>query len=504
MPRIGRTVDRARVAWWRDAGWAVRLEAEHDNLRAALGWSLSEGAEAAGPAGQRLAGALWEFWWVHGHVTEGSRWLAAALALDERSDGDSRPVRARMLIGAGWLAALLGNAERVAALNEEGLALLDPAKDPLLASFAASALGAAAETRGAYAQATALYEQNLALARAADLTSLAGWQLGHLGRVALIRGDYERATALLEESLSAAGGRERIEHGVSWSLQYLGRVALHRGDHERGRALFEEGLAAAREVGNKMGIAWALSNLGRTARIQDDHARATRLLEESLSVCRDVGDRWGAALSLGNLGRVALACNDYQRAAALFEENLVLCRDLAGRERRLTYALHYLGVVARELGQPERAVRLFGAAQALREEAGRPMSPLDLAEHERQHDVVRRALGDERFAAAWATGQAMSLDEAIQYALTPPPPDGRPSATPVSATTESRLSPLSAREEEVAVLLARGLSNRQIAEQLVISSRTASTHVTHILNKLGLSNRSQIAVWAVEHALVAR
>src|SRR5215217_4878788 len=133
------------------------------------------------------------------------------------------------------------------------------------------------------------------------------------------------------------------------------------------RALFEEGLAAAREVGNKVGIAWSLGNLGRTARIQGDYARATRLLEESLSVCRDVGDRWGAALSLGNLGRAALARNEYQRAAALFEENLALRRDLGGRERRITYALHYLGVVARELGQLERATRLFGAAEALRE-----------------------------------------------------------------------------------------------------------------------------------------
>ena len=486
----------------RGGAWAARLEAEHDNLRAALGWSLTEGAEAAGPTGQRLAAALWEFWWLHGHLTEGSRWLAAALAIDERSDGDIRPVRARMFIGAGWLAALLGNAERVVALNEAGLALIDPAKDPLFASFAVVGLGVAAETRGAYTQATALYEQSLALAQESNSTGVAGWQLGNLGRMALIRGDYERATVLLEEGLSLQEkGRDR--HAASWSLQYLGRVALHQGDHERARALFEEGLAAAREVGNKLGIAWSLGNLGRTARIQGDYARATRLLEESLSVCRDVGDRWGAALSLGNLGRVALARNDYQRAAALFEENLVLCRDLAGRERRLTYALHYLGVVARELSQPERAARLFGAAQALREEAGRPMSPLDLAEHERQHDVVRRALGDEQFAAAWATGQAMSLDEAIQYALTAPPTDGRPSATRDSATIESRPSPLSAREEEVAVLLARGLSNRQIADELIISSRTAGTHVSHILNKLGLSNRSQIAAWAVEHDLAA-
>src|SRR5262249_50551284 len=153
---------------------------------------------------------------------------------------------------------------------------------------------------------------------------------------------------------------------------------------------------------DRMGIAWSLGNLGRAARIHGNLAQAVEWLEESLRLSRDVGDRWGAALALGNLGRVALARNDLQRAAALFEESLVLSQSLTGRGRRVAYALHYLGVVAWELGQPERAGRLLGAASALQEAAERTVSPLDLAERERQLAGVRQALGDERFAEVWA------------------------------------------------------------------------------------------------------
>jgi DNA-binding NarL/FixJ family response regulator len=163
-----------------------------------------------------------------------------------------------------------------------------------------------------------------------------------------------------------------------------------------------------------------------------------------------------------------------------------------------------LAVVAGELGQPKRAARLLGAAAALQEAGGRAVSPLDLAERERQVASVREVLGDERFAEVWADGQAMSLERALEYALTAPPFEGTLSVTSARSTREELASPLSAREQEVAVLLARGLSNRQIADELVISSRTAGTHLTHILNKLGLANRAQIAAWAVEHDLVAR
>jgi predicted ATPase/class 3 adenylate cyclase/DNA-binding CsgD family transcriptional regulator/uncharacterized protein HemY len=487
------------------ADQSKRLEAEHDNLRAALGWSLmAETADETRLSGQQLAGMLLEFWWMRAYLSEGRRWLDAALSLDLKATNVHRYARARALVGAGLLSGLLGDFDRADALNTEALTLLRPEDDPSLAGLAMSVLGFAAEGRGDTDRAAGLYEQVLALARAVQHSWITGWQLANLGRLAIARGDYDRAATLLEESvtqLEQAGDRQ----GMTWPFQSLGRLAERLGDHARATLFFEEALAAAQDVGDKAGMAWTLGNLGRQARIQGDFALATSWLEESLRLSRDIGDRWCAARSLGNLGRVALARHDHQRAAALFEESLVLSQSVSGRGRRAAYALHYLGVVARELGQPERAGRLMGAADALEDAGGRAVSPLDRVERKRELASIRQTLGDQRFAAAWAAGRAMSLDEAVDYAMTAL--NGPASvATPGRArsATEHPTSLLSAREFEVVLLVARGLSNRQVAEELVISTRTASTHVTHILNKLGLANRWQIAAWAAEQGLAAQ
>jgi predicted ATPase/class 3 adenylate cyclase/DNA-binding CsgD family transcriptional regulator len=492
-----------------DAALARRLEAEHDNLRAALRWSLLEDAPTPTRlSGQRLAGALWRFWWMRSHLTEGSHWLETALAIVETGDEAGRHARATVVVGSSMLALTLRDYERTVARSNEALTLLGSAGAPALRSLALGMLAIGIEARGDFDRAQELFEQSLAIAREAEIVWLVGWMLGLLGRAAMLHGESERATALLEESLEhleRCGDRQ----GASWSLQYLGTVAERHGEHERAIGLFEAGLAASRDAGDKQGVAWALGNLGRLLRTVGAYGRATAMLGESLFVCRAIGDQWGVAWALGNLGRVALAQHDYQRATALFEENLVLCRDLAGRERRVPYALHYLGVVALELGHTERAARLFGAADAVRERVGRPPSPQDLAEHERQLAGLRRALGAERFATAWDGGRALSIDQAIEYALTAPtvpriPAQPLPPAVPAAparSASDALAASLSMREREVAALVARGYTNRQIADTLVISERTASTHVTHILNKLGFTGRSQVAVWAVEHGL---
>jgi len=254
-----------------------------------------------------------------------------------------------------------------------------------------------------------------------------------------------------------------------------------------------------------VGAAWALGHLGRLARLHGEQAKASRLLGEALTHFRAAGDRWGVSWTLGNLGRLAHDEHDYQRAEALFEESLVVCRGLTGRRRAVAYVLHYLGVVANDQGQPIRAARLFSAAAAIRAAAGASVSPLDWATEEHDLAVVRDAVGEEQFAAAWDEGRAMSLAAATDYALTSqrPRPAMGLSREPRSLNY-SPVSPLSSREREVAALLARGLTNRQIATELVIAERTASTHVAHILNKLSFSTRTQIAAWAIEHGLTVR
>jgi len=489
------------------------LEREHDNLREALRWSLVEVAvESAQEAGQRLVAALWPFWWMRSYYGDGSRWLDLALAVQESDDESGRYTRASVLIGTGMLAMWRREHNLSVAWIRQGQALLRPDEDPVLSAQALTMMGVSVEARGDIPGATALYEESLALARTVDLAWVMGWVLGHLGRVALVHGEYDRATALLEESLRHLEQSEDRQ-GASWSYQYLARVMERQGNLDRATQLFEEALAASRDVGERAGLAWALGNLGRLARMRGDDPRADRLFDECLRLSREIGDQWGAAWTLGNLGRAALDRGEHQRASALFEESLILCRGLASRDRRSAYMVHYLGVVAGELGHPERAARLFGAAEALRDTTGRTLSPADRAEHQRHVDAVRGALGTEQFDAAWADGQAMPFERAVEYALSAPPtPRGQRSrhdptsaaapAPPLPAITNGQAdSPLTARELEVALLIARGMTNRQVAEALIISERTASTHVTHILNKLDFSTRAQVAAWAVERGL---
>jgi predicted ATPase/class 3 adenylate cyclase/tetratricopeptide (TPR) repeat protein/DNA-binding CsgD family transcriptional regulator len=492
----------------------LSLEAEHDNLRTALRWSLSPAAPtSAALAGQGLAGSVWLFWWMRTHLTEGRGWLESALAIPNADDEAGRHTRAKMLVGASFMEGTLRRHDRAAVLAQKARALLRPGEGATLVGLSLTVSGLALEERGDMAGAAACYTESQTVQRRAGFSWTNGWLLGHLGRVAMVTGDYERAATLLEESLRILE-QYHDRQGASWSYQYLARVMERRGDHERATDLFEEALAAARDVGDRAGMAWSLGNLARTLRARGDDAQASQMFEESLRLSRETGDWWGAAWVLGNLGRAARDRRDYQRATAYFEESLVLCRELGSQERRVAYVLRELGVVANALGQPERAARLFGAAQALQEAAARPLAPADRMEHERHIGDVRAALGRQRCDAAWAHGRALTLDLAIEYALSAPAASRTSECEPVSApstmsSTHSvpvgpTSSPLSAREHEVAMLLTRGLSNQQIAEELVISNRTASTHVSHILNKLGLANRWEIAAWAKEHLLTAQ
>jgi non-specific serine/threonine protein kinase len=149
------------------------------------------------------------------------------------------------------------------------------------------------------------------------------------------------------------------------------------------------------------------------------------------------------------------------------------------------------------------AARLFGASEALRERIGAAPWPLWLAEHERNVAATRTSLGEEAYAAAWAAGRALSVDAAIAAALGAGEPAPTPATPPEPVSAAPAANPLSPREREVAALIAQGRTNREIAERLVISEWTADTHVRHILTKLDVRSRAQVAVWATEQGLPA-
>jgi len=362
------------------ATWLTRLEIEHDNLRGALRWSLCEGGDR--PVGVRLAGALWRFWVMHGHLGEGRRWLEEALAAGAvtplASGAPDAPdaTRAKILNAAGNLAYLQDD----------------------------------------YGQATRLFEESLVLRRALGDRQGAAASLSNLGNVALRQGECERATVLCEEALALQRALGDA-WGIASTTQNLGNAALRQGDYGRATTLYEEALSARRALGDTRGIALTLQNLGLMLYRQCAYQQATPLLREGLGLRRALGDKQGVANSLMTLAHVAYRQDNADEAEALYRQGLGLARDLG--DRWLTaHGLEGLAAVSAARGRTTQAAYLFGAAEALRDVVGAPLAAVDRAIYDPAVAATRAALPAAALTAAWSSGRALSPAEAIALALT--------------------------------------------------------------------------------------
>jgi non-specific serine/threonine protein kinase len=393
--------------------WLKRLETEHDNLRTALGWALERGGADA-ELGLRLAVALERFWSMRGHWTEGRRWLEKAL---EKSGDVPAPLRAKLLWAMGYRQE---DPEQAAALLQESLAIYRELRDKQGIARALSELGNVALVQNDFEEATAHYERSLALFRELDDKPGISRSLYLLGNLAWYQGNDREATMLHEKSLALA--RETgNSNDVASRLRALGNVTLGQRDYERTGALFEEGLALARELGDKHGIAALLNSLGERARFQGDYEGAAAYYEESLALFRELGGRLQIAMILHNSGYVVLRQGDAQQAAALFEESLVLYQDLKRKQGVIECLIGLAGAAAAAAGeQPataEWAARLFGAAEGPLEATGGGLAAADQAEYDRYLALAREQLDEPAFGAAWAEGRAMTMEQAVTYAL---------------------------------------------------------------------------------------
>jgi non-specific serine/threonine protein kinase len=339
------------------------------------------------------------------------------------------------------------------------------------------------------------YEEMLGLSRKLDDRESLATALNSLGVLAVTRGDNVRARALLEENLKVL---EDLEGGGAATTlkryhvcNLLGVLAVNEeGDYARGTTLWEESLALARELGDASYVGAALCNLGWTAVLQGDHARAAALTEEALALAHGLESAGVDFLAetLVNMGLAALNQDDYERAKDSFLEALALARK-EGRKATIINVLEGMTGLAAASELDVRAAGLWGAAEAARELTGIALPPGDRTLHEPHLASARCRLGESAWEEAVAEGRAMSLDEAAEYAFedeTDPPTAPKPASN------------LSGREREVAALVARGLTNRQISAELSISERTTGNHVAKILRKLGLNSRTQVAAWAAE------
>jgi WD40 repeat protein/predicted ATPase/transcriptional regulator with XRE-family HTH domain/Tfp pilus assembly protein PilF len=425
--------------------WLARLEREHDNLRAALRWSL--GAEASDSTALQLAGALVRFWIMHAHFSEGRHWLGKALAAEAGTAAE----RARALGGAALLAEGQSAYEEATRMLDESLGLWRALGDQAGSARALANQGLVAGWQGDFGRARVLLEEALAIFRALKAQDDMAETLTTLGIFVEVQGDAVLAWTLLEEGLSVfrAMGDGR---GVAQTLGWMALTARRHGEYARALTLYEEALTRARAVGDRRGVARWLNGLALSLASQGEYDRAQALLEESLALSRAQRDLRNTAASFNDLGEIARKQGAYGRAQGLFEESQALQRQLgdswgiANTHRNLAdvaekdgdteraarllaqslagfqevgdrwgvaYCLELGGRVAAACGRWSEAAQLLAGAVALRETIGTHLEPDEIEAHEHLLQTITSVLGEERFTELWTRGSALPLEDLL-------------------------------------------------------------------------------------------
>jgi predicted ATPase/DNA-binding CsgD family transcriptional regulator len=436
--------------------WLERLDEGHDNIRAALSWSLGQGEDTE--LGLRMGAALGEFWYLRGYLDEGRRWLEEALAKSGQT-----PARARALQRVSLLAIYQGDFDRAEGASEEGLDLAG----------------------------VELFRTGGGDSVAAELQRTLGLAVAH-------RGELERATEIFEEglALSREAGNSR---GMAISLRRLGMAWRGRSDIGRATQFYEQALELCRESGDPSLLASILIHLGITFLFRGELERATALSEEAAAIFREQNHLTYLAMALDYLGLAALLRGDVERAGSLLAESLGLQREV-GDKPAASESLAGLACVAEARGKTRRAAKLFGAAEMLREMTSFQQEAGDRALQEPYLSAARSRLAEASWEAAWSEGRKMSFEDAIEYALSA---KEHPAAQSSAAFTQAPDHPagLTPREVEVLEQVARGMTSAQIANSLFLSPRTVHTHLNSIYHKIGVNSRSAATRFALEHDL---
>ena len=393
-----------------------RMETGYDNLRTALEWSWEK---ADKEATLRLVIVLSPFWVSQGFWHEGRKW--SALALTEATKMPST-LRGEALHVAGLLASYQGNFEYAITRLEESVALRRELGEQERLISSLNVLGFAIYRQGDYRRAQALLEESLGLIRdlgdKAPLSrrlSLRQRTTYFLGIIARLRGDYEQAERLGRESLALS---QQLGYADAQTLDSLGLLAYYRGDYTQAQALGEEALTLLRDRRNKFGIAASLNSLALVACAQGNYEQARALCHESLALSREIGDKGTTARSLNALARAACARREDELGAALLRESLTLFKEM-GDKLGIIRCLNGLADVAWARSSTERAGRMFAAAESLRESIGAVLPLAEQLELDRNVSPLRAHLGDAALQSTWAEGRAMTLEQAIEFALAP-------------------------------------------------------------------------------------
>ena len=421
------------------------FEAEHDNMRAVLRRTLGLPGDVA--AGARMATLLWPFWYRRGYYQEARSWLelAATAAL---SNPVATPVRAAVLAGAGALAFLQCDYVVAAERLSKARTLYEEEGDLVGLAGTVQRLGSIAREEGRYSDARKLHSESLAIwAELGDAAGVAASQ-DFLGFAAWLSGDPATALELSGQALAFFQAAGRRQEAAS-ALLHIGVAGGLSGDAERGAALLLESLEIATQTGYREVTAWALHELALII-ADDDVEAAADMLAESLEIHLSLGDRWRVASVVETIAA------------------LVVCQQ-----------------------DPYVAVTMLGAMAGLRKALRTPVPPAERPGYDKCLRGLRQSLGAGRFRSAWLLGEPMPLDEVADACL-------RAIEAARGTSGDARLLAglassygLTEREVDVLRLVGRGLTNREIGKELLISTGTVGVHVSNILRKLGVSTRVQ-------------
>jgi len=465
---LAMAVDVAERAFVRgDPPWPERVSmyhrvlAERPNFHLALAY-CAESGEAE--AGLRICHALGGSWLASGDVNEGAAWIDRLLAVHGPvADG----VRARALAvraelafeqqdyaRAAEFAAICLRLSRASGDGNPATALRLQALSLLMTGRATQALRYADEALAAARQMRDDWEVGVALAsRAGVLTA---------------RGELAQAKAGYVDALDALAGNNRW--GVANVLYGLGQLARARGDGADAASYFGDAIAIFAEIDARPEIARCLGGIGMVALAQGDLDAARSSLAQSVRLSLGTGQRLGCARGLAALAAVSAAEHDTERAVTVAAAALSLCEVVGAATASAVRRIEELVAAAKTQLSPAQVTSLIGE--------GRALSP---------HQALSLVT-----SAAASTTTTTAADRPARHATRSEPADRvKPDRTPVWP------GPLSDREQEVAMLVARGLSNRAIGEKLFITQATAARHVANIFVKLGFSSRSQVASWVL-------
>jgi ATP/maltotriose-dependent transcriptional regulator MalT len=319
------------------------------------------------------------------------------------------------------------------------------------------------------------------------------------------QGEYARGQALFEEALllfRKAGNELMVGGTLVRSALYLFWSASV--DVATVRQRLQQGQALIRRAGDRTWIAHSSVVAALIALSEGETARAYDLAQESLAIYQEMDDKWYIAALLYILGLVEALRSDLGAARSRYEESLALAQEL-GEKWLIPFNLEGLAGVLATQGELRWAAQLWGAAEVLREETAFPLPPVVRPIYEQAVATARTQLGEPTFAGAWQEGRTMTPEQALAAqgpATIPPPTPTESLPTPLTKTSPTYPVGLTAREIEVLRLVAQGLSDAQVAEQLVISPRTVNWHLTSIYSKIHVSSRSAATRYAIEHHLV--